>query len=161
MRKRPLGRTGLAVSEMGVGGIRFGSLSDGEVAGILSKAVQMGINLVDTARGYEGSEARIGRVLGANRDKVILSSKSTVRTGEGMRRDLEASLKALRTDYIDIYKAHNLRMAEDYDGAMAPGGRWKRLNGPARRASSAMWASVATAIARPSSAQSCPGALIL
>jgi len=127
MRKKPLGKTGLTVSEIGVGAIRFGSLSDDEVGQILSRAVEMGINLIDTARSYGESEARIGRVLGANRSKVILSSKSTARTADGMRRDLEASLKALRTDYIDIYKAHNLRMPEEYDGAMAPGGAVEAL----------------------------------
>ncbi len=49
---------------------------------------------------------------------MILSSKSSVLTADEMRRDVEASLEALRTDFIDIYKIHNLRLREDYDKAI-------------------------------------------
>jgi len=127
MTRRTLGRTGLEVSAIGLGGIKFGSMSQDEVTALVRAAVERGVNLIDTARGYGESEDRIGRALGGRREGIILSSKSPACEAAEMRRDLERSLRALRTDCIDIYKVHNLRFPDDYDRATGPGGSVEAL----------------------------------
>ena len=127
MNKRTLGRTGLQVSAIGLGAIKFDEIEEVIIGDLVNGAIDKGINLIDTARAYDSSERRIGAVLGRRRKDVILSSKSVSRTADEMRRDIETSLHDLRTDYIDIYKAHNLRRPADYETAMKPGGAVEAL----------------------------------
>ena len=127
MKTRTLGRTGLEVSELGLGGIKFGGIDQQTVTELVARAIGKDVNLIDTARGYGDSEEKIGRALTGQRDKVILSSKAFVLTAREMRTELEASLRNLKTDCIDIYKVHNLRMPEDYDMATGPGGAVEEL----------------------------------
>jgi len=127
MERQLLGRTGLEVTRIGLGGIKFGLIDQDVAIELVNVAIDRGINLVDTARGYPDSETRIGEALAGRRDQVILSSKSPVLAADEMRGDLEASLEALRTDFIDIYKIHNLRLPEDYDKATGPGGALEAL----------------------------------
>ncbi|TFG67039.1 MAG: hypothetical protein E4H27_09505, partial [Anaerolineales bacterium] len=68
------------------------------------------------------SEDKIGRALDGRRDKVILASKSGARDAEGMRRDLEASLKLLRTDHIEFYFFHGVNTLAELDQIMGPDG---------------------------------------
>lgn len=122
METRRLGRTELTVSEMGLGGIRFPQVGQEEVSRLIAEAVDSGINIIDTARGYGDSEEKIGQALAGRRDQVVLSTKAHARDAEAMRRDIETSLRNLRTDRIDIYLAHNLRRPQEYQQAMASGG---------------------------------------
>jgi len=71
---------------------------------MLESALAKGINYWDTARGYGPSEGMIAPVLGRNRNRVFLASKSDSRDYDGFKRDLEESLRVLRTDYIDLYQ---------------------------------------------------------
>jgi len=112
---------------LGLGGIKFGSLTQQAVTDLVHSALESGVNLIDTARGYGESEQRIGEALGGRRAEVILSSKSPALGAREMRRELERSLRALRTDCIDIYKVHNLRLPEDYERATGPGGSVEAL----------------------------------
>jgi len=127
MEKRTLGRTGLEVSAIGLGGIKFDGISEEAVAELVNRAIDKGINLIDTARVYDHSERRIGEALKGRRDEVILSSKTQALSADEMRREIEASLRDLQTDYIDIYKTHNLRLPDDYDRATASGGALEAL----------------------------------
>lgn len=116
---RSLGRSGLRVSCLGIGGNIFGRFGGRkEVAGILAAAAACGINLVDTADVYsEGeSERLIGEALAGSRDSWIVATKLGLRTGESYRgrasrKDImagvEASLARLRTDRIDLYQLHH------------------------------------------------------
>ena len=122
MKTRPLGRTGLEVSEIGLGGIKFDDVSQEQVTALVQNAIDREINIIDTARNYASSEVKLGRALEGRREEVILSSKSQARTGEGIRAELETSLRNLRTDWIDIYITHNLRLPENYDKAVGEGG---------------------------------------
>lgn len=127
METRTLGRTRLHVSALGLGGIKFGAMDQAVVDELVAGAIDSGINIIDTARGYGDSEQRLGHALVGRRDKVILSSKSGARTAPEMRKELETSLRLLKTDYIDIYMAHNLRLADEYDLASGPGGAVEEL----------------------------------
>jgi aryl-alcohol dehydrogenase-like predicted oxidoreductase len=116
MQTRAFGETGLTVSKLGLGAGQIGdaSLDERGVEQLLNTAVDLGITLVDTARGYGLSEERIGRHLGAHRDRVVLSSKGGYGvdgvadwTGEVIRRGIDDALTRLRTDRLDIFHLHS------------------------------------------------------
>jgi len=123
MEYRILGRTGLRVSVMGLGGgghSRLGMAkgkTESESVNILKEGIDAGINFIDTAELY-GTESIVGKgIQGIDRDKVIISSKKMVREGMTSREvqeGLEKSLKNLGTDYLDIYHLHGVT-PEGYD----------------------------------------------
>lgn len=116
MLSRPFGSTSLTVSALGLGAGQVGdaSLSDDAAASLLHGALDAGITLIDTARGYGLSEERIGRHLAAKRDRFILSSKCGYGipgfddwTGPCITAGIDAALARLRTDRIDIMHLHS------------------------------------------------------
>lgn len=125
-----LGRTELQASVLGLGGgghsrlgQRTGASDDHSVA-IVRRAVELGVNFVDTAEGY-GTEPVVGQALqGAGRGTVILSTKKSMTvdgrliTAAELARGLDGSLQRLQTDYVDIYHLHGVR-ADQYDHAVA------------------------------------------
>jgi L-galactose dehydrogenase len=129
METRPLGRTGLNVSVLGQGGAafgqQFGPVSAAEAAACVHKAIDAGVNLVDTAAYYGRglAEEFLGQALqGGWRQKVNVCTKAC-RLGEaefdfspaGTRKCFEASLKRLRTDHVEILLAHDIEFATDYE----------------------------------------------
>ncbi|MCL2646462.1 MAG: aldo/keto reductase [Phycisphaerales bacterium] len=107
MKKTRFGRTGLMVSRTAVGCIPIQRISMDASDVLLRRAFEAGINFFDTARAYTTSEERLGRVFATMRDRVFIASKSGATDPDGLRRDLETSLRNLRTDYIDLYQHHN------------------------------------------------------
>lgn len=123
MEKRILGRTGLQVSAIGFGGIPIQKLDKDLAVELIRKAHDLGINFIDTARGYGKSEELIGFGLEAcGRENWIVATKSPVRDYEGMKREIQTSLKNLRTDTIDLYQLHNVRDNQQYDKVMSTDG---------------------------------------
>lgn len=117
-RRRALGSTGLEVSVAALGGRDFSppGLDRGEMSSILSAALDLGVNFVDTAnvygRAHGEAEAAIGEVLGSRRDEVILATKFAMRGGSvarHVRQQCEESLRRLATDHIDLYQVHFAR----------------------------------------------------
>jgi aryl-alcohol dehydrogenase-like predicted oxidoreductase len=113
---RPFGTTGLLVSPLGFGAGEIGdpALDDREVEALLRAAIDLGVTLIDTARSYGQSEARIGRFLGPVRDRVVLSTKVGYGvdgvpewTGECIRLGIDNALGRLATDRIDIVHLHS------------------------------------------------------
>lgn len=121
-----LGKTGLQISRLGFGGIPIQRIDAAGTKEIIRKMAEMGINYIDTARGYTVSEAYLGEALEGIREKFVLATKSMSRTKEAMARDIETSLCNLRTDYIDLYQVHNPNM-EQLDAVLAPGGALEAL----------------------------------
>jgi aryl-alcohol dehydrogenase-like predicted oxidoreductase len=117
--KRELGKTGLQVSMLAFGsGSQFLKNEDGSWEPMLEKAIELGINLFDTASSYKwgaamSSEQRLGKILPAYRDKIYLSTKFDAREPEGARAEFETSLKHLQTDYVDILLIHSIEPSED------------------------------------------------
>ena len=116
--KTVLGRTGLRVTRLGSGGAYCES-ADG-----YRRAIDAGINYMDTARSYRDGEDEkvIGAAIKGQRDKLILATKTDKRDAENARKELETSLRMLGVDYIDVYQLHYLNRKEARDQALAPGG---------------------------------------
>jgi aryl-alcohol dehydrogenase-like predicted oxidoreductase len=123
MKFRRLGNSGLTVSVVGLGANNFGLKLDLDgCREVLDAALEAGVTLIDTADSYGKSEENIGQLLGSRRDDVILATKfgsDAARSGNGngvdwgargsrryIRRSVEASLRRLRTDWIDLYQLH-------------------------------------------------------
>jgi aryl-alcohol dehydrogenase-like predicted oxidoreductase len=140
MRFRTLGRTGLSVSEISLGtveiGMDYGIAKNGtahrpdedQAALLLHRALDLGVNLIDTARAYGQSEEIIGRVLSSRRKEFMVCSKVLARQHEELspterRRhvieSLDNSLRLLRTDVIDIFMIHSAAFDVIQDGEMA------------------------------------------
>jgi aryl-alcohol dehydrogenase-like predicted oxidoreductase len=120
MEYRSLGASGLKVSAIGLGTNQFGGKVDQETArSIIHAAIDLGINFIDTSDSYQGgrSEEFIGKALEGRRASALIATKVFNRTGEGpndrgasryhILAGVEASLRRLNTDYIDLYQIHN------------------------------------------------------
>ena len=127
MDKIRLGRTNLKVTQLGWGSIPLQRVSEEEAVAVVKAVVEMGVDLLDTARGYTTSEARIGLALKSLQRPVVLSSKSPVRTDK-IYEEVHVSLKNLQVRKIPIYHLHNVSKMEDYEKVMGPGGAYE---GPA------------------------------
>jgi uncharacterized protein len=117
-----LGKTGLEVSRVGIGGIPIQRPSEDEAIKIIHRALDLGINFIDTAAGYGKSEERIGKALIGHRDQVVIATKSGRPGKTEAAAELERSLKRLQTDVIDIWQLHNISNAEKYAQVTGPGG---------------------------------------
>ncbi len=119
MKHLPMGRTGVKISAIGLGTNSFGGRADRATSiAILHRAIDAGINLIDTANIYTqtASETIIGEGLKSRRQQAVLATKGGMKTGEGpndggssryhLIRELEGSLRRLQTDYVDLYQIH-------------------------------------------------------
>lgn len=102
-----LGRTGITVNKNGFGALPVQRVSKEEANIILRKAYNNGIQFFDSARAYSDSEEKIGLALSDVRANIYIATKTMATTVVEFWNDLDASLKALKTDYIDIYQFHN------------------------------------------------------
>ena len=107
MQTVTLGKTGLTVSKNGFGALPIQRISVSDAVYLLQKAFYNGINYFDTARAYTDSEEKLGEAFKHTRQKLIISTKTGAQNADGFWKDLETSLKLLKTDYIDIYQFHN------------------------------------------------------
>ena len=126
MEYRVLGKTGLKISRLGFGGIPIQKIDADGTKALISTLVKEGVNFIDTARGYTVSEEYLGFALEGVREHFVLATKSMSRTKDAMAKDVDTSLKNLRTNYIDLYQIHNPG-ARDLETVMAPGGALEAL----------------------------------
>jgi len=126
MEYRVLGKTGLKISRLGFGGIPIQRIDAEGTKVLMHQLKAAGVNYIDTARSYTVSEEYLGYGLEGIRDDFILATKSISRDKEGMARDIDISLKNLRTDYIDLYQVHNPTEAH-LEQVIAPGGALEAL----------------------------------
>src|SRR5437016_4503411 len=122
MRIRTLGRTGLRVSEICLGAMTFGmpewGCDERESLALIDRFLEAGGNFIDTADAYSGtiSEEICGQALAGRRTQIVLATKVTMPVGSGpndrgasrkhIRESCDASLRRLKTDYIDLYQIH-------------------------------------------------------
>jgi hypothetical protein len=133
MPTRNLGRTGYRVGVFSLGGQAAIEQPDNAAVAIpiVERALDLGVNYVDTAAAYGGSERwsqrYIGEVMKRRRREAFLTSKTNDRTRDGSLRLLEESLRLLNTDHLDLWQVHNLSRMEQVDEIFAPGGAMEAL----------------------------------
>ena len=102
-----LGKTGMIAQKNGFGALPIQRVSFDYAGMLLNKALDAGINYIDTARAYSDSEEKIGRAISHRRSEFYLATKTGHFTVGEFWNDLYTSLKMLKTDYIDVYQFHN------------------------------------------------------
>jgi aryl-alcohol dehydrogenase-like predicted oxidoreductase len=118
MPMRAFGKTGVKVSLLGLGGWHIGIQKDpSESHRLIRAAMDAGVNFLDNSIDYNDgqSEIRMGEAIQGRRDKVFLMTKHNFRDKKSAMRDLEISLKRLRTDYLDLWQFHSIERPEDPD----------------------------------------------
>jgi len=128
MLYRKLGKTGLKVSVVGLGGIPIQRVNQDEAVEIIKECKNQGINFIDTARGYSVSEEYIGSGLKeVGRDSFYIATKAPSFTYEDMKKSIETSLEKLDVDYIDLYQVHNASKQWQIDRVVSEDGALKAL----------------------------------
>jgi aryl-alcohol dehydrogenase-like predicted oxidoreductase len=119
MQYRTLGRSGVRISPICLGTMMFGGPTpEAEAISMIHAAVERGVNFLDTANMYNAGESErvVGKAIADRRDRVVLATKGRQRVGDGpndqgasrlhLMRELDASLRRLQVDYVDIYYTH-------------------------------------------------------
>jgi predicted aldo/keto reductase-like oxidoreductase len=109
MKNITMGSTGITVPQNGFGALPIQRVSLEEAVKILRRAYEGGMRFFDTARAYSDSEEKLGAAFGdgwLDREDIIITTKTAAKTPEAFWKDLETSLKNLKTDYIDVYQFH-------------------------------------------------------
>jgi predicted aldo/keto reductase-like oxidoreductase len=122
--KRVFGKTGEQLTIIGQAGGRFPMCTFEEARAITQRAYDLGINYFDTARIYWSgkSEEVYGAVLPQFRKHIFLTTKSPQRSRKGAEADLDESLRALKTDYVDLWQIHQVSEMDEVEQIFAPGG---------------------------------------
>ena len=126
---RPLGKTGHNATIFALGGqgnLQVGGNLDLAVK-IINKAIDLGVNYIDTATAYGPSQDYIGEVMKTRRKEVFLATKTYDRSRDGSLRLLDDSLKRLNTDHLDLWQLHNIRMTSQLDQIFGKGGAIEAL----------------------------------
>jgi hypothetical protein len=142
MPERPLGKTGFKVRIFSLGGqatLETAGMHDESIA-IINRAIDLGVNYVDTAAAYGRdrnitprwdangiSQTYIGEVMKTRRKEVFLASKTDDRTRDGSLKLLEQSLKLLNTDHLDLWQLHNITRDDQLDQIFGKGGAIEAL----------------------------------
>jgi aryl-alcohol dehydrogenase-like predicted oxidoreductase len=128
MPTRNLGKTGYRTGIFSLGGQAAVEQPNNEAIAvpIVERAIDLGVNYIDTAAGYGGemrwSQRYIGQVMKRRRKEVFLTSKTHDRTRDGSLKLLEESLRLLETDHLDLWQLHRVSTARDIDQIFGPGG---------------------------------------
>lgn len=126
MPERELGKTGVRVPIFGLGGAGQTPLSwenrEQEAVAIIERALELGIRYFDTAAEYGPSEDNLGKVLPAHRDQIFLASKTSKRDRDEAWRELERSLKRLKTDRLDLWQLHHVSFEQELDTIFSKNG---------------------------------------
>ncbi len=122
LEKRVLGSTGEKLSIIGFGGIVVRDASPEQSSNRVAEAIDYGVNYFDVAPTYGNAEVKLGPALEPYRKDVFLACKTTERKKGGSQKELDQSLKRLRTDHFDLYQLHAVNTLEDVDTIFSKGG---------------------------------------
>ena len=125
--RRTLGKTGEKLSMIGFGGIVVMDEGTDAAANIVAEAVDRGINYFDVAPSYGNAQERLGPALAPYRKNVFLACKTEGRTKDESRKQLEESLRLLKTDHLDLYQFHALTKMKELDQVLGPGGAMETM----------------------------------
>lgn len=121
METRRLGRTGLRVSAVGFGAARLDEHPE-QAAATVHRALEHGVNFIDTARAYGDSEKHLGAALRGRRADLILATKALIETPDTTRQSLETSLSLLDADSVDLLYAHACDTEGRFQATLRSGG---------------------------------------
>ncbi|MBM4306470.1 MAG: aldo/keto reductase [Deltaproteobacteria bacterium] len=132
--KRPLGKTGVEISILGLGGEGILRTHDEEEKAVplIDRALDLGITYFESARAYASSESYYGMALKERRKDIFLASKSHERTGDGTLKQLEVTLKNMKTDFLDLWMIHDVRTPKDVEQIFGPKGAIKAFEAAKR-----------------------------
>jgi aryl-alcohol dehydrogenase-like predicted oxidoreductase len=128
MKKLPIPkrsyRDGVQLSIIGLGGMLLVGMEQKSVDAIISESIAKGVNYFDVAPFYGDGEAeeKMGIALAPQRDRIFLACKTLERSAENARKELERSLRRLRTDRFDLYQFHAVSDMDEVEEIFAPGG---------------------------------------
>jgi predicted aldo/keto reductase-like oxidoreductase len=122
LEKRALGRTGERLSIIGFGGIVVMNATTEEAAQRVREAIEAGVNYFDVAPSYGNAEDMLGPALEPHRKGVFLACKTQGRTKDAANKELESSLRKLRTDHFDLYQHHAVTKKSDVETILGKGG---------------------------------------
>jgi aryl-alcohol dehydrogenase-like predicted oxidoreductase len=120
--KRRLGKTGVELSIIALGGVAVMNDAQDTANNLVAEAFDRGINYFDVAPSYGDAQDRLGPALEPYRSRSFLACKTQERTRDGSRKELEGSLKALRSDHVDLYQFHALTKMSELDQVLGPNG---------------------------------------
>jgi len=120
--RRSYGKTDIELSIIGLGGIVVAQTEQPAANDTVAWAIDQGVNYFDVAPSYGDAEDHLGPALEPYRDRSFLACKTAQRDAENAQRELEQSLKKLRTDHFDLYQVHGLQSLEEAEKVLAPGG---------------------------------------
>ena len=120
--KRPLGKTGVYLSIIGLGGMVLKGINQDRANQIVKDSIEADVNYFDVAPTYGDAESKLGPALEPFRKDVFLACKSTKRTKNEITEEMHNSFKLLRTDYFDLYQLHALTTPEDVKTAFGKDG---------------------------------------
>lgn len=129
MEYRRLGNTGLEVSAVSFGAIKLPHVTVDQAAEALNRALDLGVNFIDTARAYTDSESKIGQALGHRRSEFFIATKTVARDRNTATSDLETSLSELGMGHVDLWQLHSVSTRTDWERVLASdgaveAGRW-------------------------------------
>lgn len=127
MLYRTLGRTGIKASVVAFGGIVVMGVEPKQASLAVSEAIDDGVNYFDVAPSYGDAQYKLGPALKPYRKDVFLACKTHMRSAKEAEIELDESLKALETDYFDVYQMHGIDAPEDLEQVFAPGGAMEAL----------------------------------
>jgi predicted aldo/keto reductase-like oxidoreductase len=131
--RRPLGKTGEQLSIIALGGVAVMNVSQEFANNLVAEAYDRGINYFDVAPEYGDAQQRLGPALERYRKRSFLACKTLMRDKAGAAKELEDSLRKLRTDHVDLYQFHAVTTKEDVEKIFGPGGAMEAFQA-ARRA---------------------------
>ena len=122
MQYRELGQTGRRLSVIGLGAIVVRNMPQLDVNRLVADAIDRGVNYFDFGPAYGDPEEKLGPALEGRRDGLFLACKTRMRDAAGAQRELDRSLKRLRTDHFDLYQLHGMTDADEVDQVLEADG---------------------------------------
>ena|SRR5579872_1299482 len=120
--RRPLGKTGVNLSIIALGGMALADVSQSFANNLVAESLDRGINYIDISPTYDDAQQRLGPALKPYRQRVFLACKTLARDKQGAAKELDESLQQLQTDHLDLYQLHAVAKIEDVNRALGPGG---------------------------------------
>lgn len=129
MKYRRFGKTELQLPVLTFGAMQLPAVDEDEAIRVVRRAVELGINHIETARGYGNSEVRVGKAIrGLDRERLLITTKiGPTETADEMRRSIDESLTRMGIGWIDNFDFHGINTRESLERVLKPGGCFKAV----------------------------------